>query len=158
MGSVYPISLLPFSVSPVVFDSFFKQGKRNVVCGSSGATQFLDHPHCAVRISRMDENSRGCLKFRMSSEPASYRVASAFIVPTGRVVVFRVKIVIQKDGVIRICTQEFLSLLYVMSHVNKIAFKTSRKPPVSPLVVVQEKNFNWMALGLYFAESKLAQQ
>jgi hypothetical protein len=45
-----------------------------------------------------------------------------------------------------------------MSHVNKVAFETRRKPSMSSLVVVQKKNPNWMALGLYLAESEFAQQ
>jgi hypothetical protein len=69
---------------------------------------------------------------------------------------FGMKIVVQKDSVVGISAQELLCMLYVIGHINKIAFETRRKPAMPSLVIVQEKNSNWMALNLYFAEAEFA--
>jgi len=46
-----------------------------------------------------------------------------------------------------------LGLLDIISYVDKITFETRRKPPMPSPVIVEEKNSNWMALGLYSAET-----
>jgi hypothetical protein len=55
------------------------------------------------------------------------------------------KIVIEEDGVVGICTQQFLRLLNVIGNIHKIALETLRKPAMSSLVIVQKKNSNGMA-------------
>ena len=94
----------------------------------------------------------------MRGQPRSYCVAGALVVAAVRVVVFRVKIVVQENGVVGICAQQFQSLLDVVSDINKIAFEARRKPAMSSLVIVEEKNPNGMAFCLNFAEAEFAQQ
>ena len=86
----------------------------------------------------------------MGRQPGSYRVTRALVIAAFGVVVFRMKIVIEEDGVIRICTQQFLRLLYVIGNIDKIAFETCRKPAMSSRIIVQKKNSNRMALSLNF--------
>jgi hypothetical protein len=71
--------------------------------------------------------------------------------------VFRMKVVIQEDGIIRISLQKLLGGLNVISHVKQIVFETFRKPFMSSLIVVEEEDANRIALDLDLAESKFGQ-
>lgn len=66
---------------------------------------------------------------------------------------FWVQIVIQKDCIVGISTQELLALLYIVSHINEIAFETNCKPLVPSFVVIQKENTYGMALSIYAAEA-----
>lgn len=95
---------------------------------------------------------------RVCSEPQSNSVASPDVITFIRVVVFRMKIVIQEDGIIRIRAQELLSGLNVISHVKQIVFETFHEPLMSFLIVVEEEDANRIALELDLADSKFGQQ
>ena len=69
----------------------------------------------------------------------------------------RVKIVVEEYGVVVIRFQHFLGGDHSLSDIERIAFETCFEPPVSSLVVVQEKYSDRMALGLNRDESKFTE-
>ncbi|HEX4899943.1 MAG TPA: hypothetical protein VFV61_05380, partial [Pyrinomonadaceae bacterium] len=61
-------------------------------------------------------------------------------------VVFGVEVVIQKNRVVGVFTQELLCLLNILRHVNKIPLETYGKPFVPTSIIVEKKNPDWIAL------------
>jgi hypothetical protein len=59
------------------------------------------------------------------------------------------QVVIEKDRVVRALTQQLHRLAYVISDVNKVAFEATRKPAMSPFIVVKKKNTNRMTFGVH---------
>ena len=141
-----------------MFYSFAEHWEGNVFGRAPGAAQLLNHSNGPVSISCMHEDSRGRLEFRIRRQPQSDRVAGAGIVAALAVVVFGMKIVVEENGIVRIRFQKLSGLLDVISHVDKVTLKTRRKPTVPPLVVVQQKDANWMAIRINLVKSKFCQQ
>jgi hypothetical protein len=136
-----------FLVSPVVFDSFFKHWEGNVVRITTGAPEFFDHAHGAVRVSGMNHDGRGGLQLRISCEPESDCVAGAFVVVTVGVVVFRVQIMVEEDGIVGIGAEKLLGLLDIVGHVDVITFEACGKPAMSAFVVVEQKDSDRVTFG-----------
>jgi hypothetical protein len=62
---------------------------------------------------------------------------------------FRVQVVIEEDSVVAICSQKFLRLGDVFGDVQKVPFETTSEPAMAPLVILQKKNTNRVALHLH---------
>ena len=122
---------------PVSLDSLGEKRKRDVIGAAPGAAQFADHAHRAVGVARVNEDRRRALQFRIGAEPERNGVARAFVVGGFGVVVLGMKIVIQKDRVVRARAQQLLSFADVVGDVDKVAFEAGCKPAVPPFIIVQ---------------------
>ncbi len=67
----------------------------------------------------------------------------------------RMKVVIQKQRVVRILLQVALRSLNVLGYVDEVALKAISKPTVSSAIVVEQKNSDGMTLDRVGAEPKL---
>jgi hypothetical protein len=68
------------------------------------------------------------------------------------------KVVIQKEGVVRVIAKKLLSLLDVLRYINEIALKARGKPPMPSAIIIEKKNSNWMSFGISYLETQLQQQ
>jgi len=66
--------------------------------------------------------------------------------------------VIKKDRVVRARAQQLQRFFYVTCDVNEIAFEAGREPAMTALVVIQQKNTNWMTFRVYRSQAKLVEQ
>ncbi len=71
---------------------------------------------------------------------------------------FGMQVMIEKDCVIRLPSQQLLSLLYIIGYINKITLEANRKPLMPSFVIVQKKYSYRMPLSVYVAETKLTPQ
>jgi hypothetical protein len=67
------------------------------------------------------------------------------------------EIVVEKYSVVGVCAQKLTGLLDIVSDVDKVALEACSKPAVPSLVVVQQKNANWVTLSAYLANAKFGQ-
>ena len=93
--------------------------------------------------------------FEASHKAMAY--PSAFVVWCGRPVMFRMKIVIEKDRVVIIGAQDLPRLLNVVRHVDHVAFEALGKSAVALLVVFEQKDADRITLRGKIMEAKLAQ-
>lgn len=78
-----------------------EQGKRYVIGLAAGTAKSLGHPQRAVGVARVDHDGGGRLLVGSLCKPGGNGIAGLFVVRHRRVIVFRQKVVVEKDRVVR---------------------------------------------------------
>ncbi len=125
---------------PVVLDPFGEERERDIFRAAAGAPHLFHHPHRAVSIPGVHQNRGSRLELWVFGKPGRDRIARALIIVIQGAVVFGMEIVIEKNCVVRVFTQQLLGLLHILGHVDKVAFEAHGKPFVPPAVIVEKKN------------------
>jgi hypothetical protein len=66
------------------------------------------------------------------------------------------KIVIEKDRVVRTGAQQLLRLFDVTCNVDEVAFEATAEPAMTTHIIIQQKNTNWMTLRARRFQTQLA--
>ena len=115
---------------------------------AAGAAEFLDHAHCAVVVEAVNRNRRRALEIWMRCEKVRDGKSRVRVIILRRAVMFRLQIVIEKNRIVSSRLEKLFRFVDLANDVELVSLEAFCKPVAAPLIILKQKDANWMALAV----------